>query len=195
MKQNHPIPRSRTILCLALLAGGALFAADTNPDGWVVAVGQWTRGKQVLQQYDAVFANDKLQGTSGTIVVALKDGQSPHPYHCDKFPCTVTIPGFRPVEDSLLSRLGRAFSELSSHRETMPVSAISRGREPLQGCCQVDQCRHVHRLAASDRDCPFHGARALARIGPLGPAGGHVCLLPRPGAWHLRADHGIVGRR
>jgi hypothetical protein len=132
MKQNHPIPRSRTILCLALLAGGALFAADTNPDGWVVAVGQWTRGKQVLQQYDAVFANDKLQGTSGTIVVALKDGQSPHPYHCDKFPCTVTIPGFRPVEDSLLSRLGRAFSELSSHRDTMPVSAISRGREPLR---------------------------------------------------------------
>jgi hypothetical protein len=134
MKQNHPIPRSRTILCLALLAGGALFAADPNPDGWVVAVGQWTRGQQVLRQYDAVFANDKLQGTSGTIVVALKDGQSPHPYHCDKFPCTVVIPGFRPVEDSLFARLGRAFSELASHRDTMPVSAISRGRnrEPLR---------------------------------------------------------------
>ena len=91
MKQNHPIPPGLTILCLTLLAGGALFAADSNPDGWVVAVGHWTRGKQVLRQYDAVFANDTLQGTSGQIVVALKDGQSPHPYHCDKFPCTVTI--------------------------------------------------------------------------------------------------------
>ena len=124
----HLIPPGRTIVCLALLAGGVLFAADGDPDGWVVSVGKWTRGKQVLRQYDAVFANDQLQGTAGTIVVALKDGQSPHPYHCDKFPCTVTIPGFRPAPDSLLSRLGRAFSELASHRDSMPVSAISRGR-------------------------------------------------------------------
>jgi hypothetical protein len=131
-KQSHPAPRRRMIACLALLAGGALFAADGNPDGWVVAVGKWTRRGQALQQYDAVFANDKLQGTSGTIVVALKDGQPPHPYHCDKFPCTVTIAGFRPVEDSLLARLGRAFGELASHRDTMPISAISRGREPLR---------------------------------------------------------------
>jgi hypothetical protein len=132
MKQNHPVAPGCTILCLALLAGGALFAADGDPDGWVVAVGKWTRGKQVLNQYDAVFANDQLQGTSGDIVVALKDGQSPHPYHCDKYPCTVTVPGFRPVADSLLARLGRAFSELSSHRDSMPVSAISRGRESLR---------------------------------------------------------------
>jgi hypothetical protein len=129
MKQNYLIAGSRTILCLALLAGGTLLAADSNPDGWVVAVGKWTRGGQELLQYDAVFANDKLQGASGTIVVALKDGQSPHQYHCDKFPCTVTIPGFRPVADSLLARLGRAFGELSSHRDSMPVSAISRGRD------------------------------------------------------------------
>ena len=128
MKQKHPVAPARTILCLALAAGGALLAADGDPDGWVVAVGQWTRGKQVLQPYDAVFANDQLQGTSGDILVALKDGQSPHPYHCDKYPCTVTIPGFRPVADSLLARLGRAFGELSSHRDSMPVSAISRGR-------------------------------------------------------------------
>jgi hypothetical protein len=114
---------------LALLAGSPLFAADSNPDGWVVVVGKWTRGIQTLRQYDAVFANDQLQGTSGTIVVALKDGQSPHQYHCDKFPCTVIIPGFRPAQDSLLFRLGRAFSELASHRDTMPVSAISRGRD------------------------------------------------------------------
>jgi hypothetical protein len=133
MKQSHLIPSGR-IFCLALLAGGALLAADGDPDGWVVAVGNWTRGKQVLHQYDGVFANDQMQGTSGDIVVALKDGQSPHPYHCDKYPCTVTIPGFRPVADSLLARLGRAFGELASHRDSMPVSAISRGRsrEPLR---------------------------------------------------------------
>ena len=132
MNQHRPIPPGRTILCLALLAGGALCAADRDPDGWVMAVGKWTRGGQSLKQYDAVFASDKLQGSSGEIVVALKDGQSPHPYHCDKFPCTITIPAFRPAPDSLLSRLGRAFGELASHRDTMPVSAISRGREPLR---------------------------------------------------------------
>src|SRR5580700_2746255 len=108
--------KPRTIACLALLAGGALFAAAGDPDGWVVAVGKWTRRGQSLQQYDPVFANDQLEGASGTIVVALKDGQSPHPYRCDKFPCTVTIAGFRPVEDSLLTRLGRAFGQLASHR-------------------------------------------------------------------------------
>ena len=132
MKQSLMVPPGRTILCLALLAGGPLYAADGDPDGWVVAVGQWTRGKQVLRQYDAVFANDQLQGTAGDIVVALKDGQSPHSHHCDKYPCTVTIPGFRPVADSLLARLGRAFGELASHRDSMPVSAISRGREHLR---------------------------------------------------------------
>src|ERR1035438_4647248 len=137
MKQKHPVAPARIILCLALRAGGALCAADGDPDGWVVAVGQWTRGKQVLKQYDAVFANDQLQGTSGNIVVALKDGQSPHPYHCDKYPCSVVIPGFRPVADSLLARLGRAFGELSSHRDSMPVSAISRGREHLRQAVQI----------------------------------------------------------
>ena len=135
MKQKHLVAPARTIctvVCLALLSCGALLATDGDPDGWVVAVGNWTRGQQVLKPYDGVFANDQLRGTSGDIVVALKDGQSQHPYHCDKYPCTVTIPGFRPVEDSLLARLGRAFGELASHRDRMPISAISRGRESLR---------------------------------------------------------------
>jgi hypothetical protein len=117
-------------LCFTLCAGAAL-AAD--PDGWVVAVdGKWSRNGQDLRLYAPVFVNDKLEAASGTIEVALKDGQSPHRYHCDKSPCAFTIPSFRPGPDSLLSRLGHAFDQLASHRETMPVSAISRGSEKLR---------------------------------------------------------------
>ena len=36
------------------------------------------------------------------------------------------------AREALTIRLGRAFSELASHRDTMPVSAISRGSEQLR---------------------------------------------------------------
>jgi len=120
------------------LAGSALFAADSAPDGWVIAVDNWARLNTALKQYtplkqyQGVFVKDTLQGIAGTIEVALKDGLSPHVYHCEKYPCTVAIPEFRPADDSLISRLGRAFRELYSHRDTMPVSAISRGSEHLR---------------------------------------------------------------
>ena len=132
MKRSHPLPPGRAFFCLAFVAASALCASGPDPDGWVMAVGQWTRGGHPLKRYDSVLAKDKLQGISGDIVVALKDGQPPHTYHCDKLPCTVTVPEFRPAPDSLLARLGRAFDELASHRATMPVSAISRGAEPLR---------------------------------------------------------------
>jgi hypothetical protein len=96
-----------------------------------VTVSGWTRAGAALVPYDPVLVNDQFVGTSGTIEVALKDGESPHVYRCDKPPCLITIPDFRPAPDSLLTRLGRAFSELSSHRDKMPVSAISRGSEYL----------------------------------------------------------------
>jgi hypothetical protein len=123
-----------TVLCLAALTGAAAFATD-DAAGWVVTKpddARWNRNGQPLKLYDAIFVNDKLQGASGKIEVALKDGQSPHEYHCDKFPCDFTVGGFRPAQDSLLARLGRAFEELHSHRDTMPVSAISRGSEHLR---------------------------------------------------------------
>jgi len=134
MKQKCSIPRSRLIVALALMAGGASVAADRDPDGWVIAatVHGWTRAGAALEPYDPVLVNDQLVGTSGTIEVALKDGQSPHLYLCAKPPCLITIPDFRPAPDSLLTRLGRAFSELASHRDKMPVSAISRGGEHLR---------------------------------------------------------------
>jgi len=131
MRQNRWIPQSCAVLCLACLSPGALLAADSAPDGWVIAVDNWTRRNTALKLYQEVFVNDKLQGIAGTIEVALKDGQSPHVYRCDKYPCTIAIPEFRPADDSLISRLGRAFRELYSHRDTMPVSAISRGSQYL----------------------------------------------------------------
>jgi hypothetical protein len=116
------------VLCLIPPAG-----AGVGPDGWVVAIdGKWSRNGHDLGLYSEVFANDKLAATSGTIEVALKDGQSPHRYRCDTPSCTFTIPGFRPAEDSILTRLSHAFEELATHRDTMPVSAISRGREQLR---------------------------------------------------------------
>ena len=60
MKQKCSIPRSRLIVALALMAGGASVAADRDPDGWVIAatVHGWTRAGAALEPYDPVLVNE-----------------------------------------------------------------------------------------------------------------------------------------
>ena len=129
------IPRI-VVICLILLAGNVLPAADEKADGWVLAVhGTWTSGAKTLKLGDPVKVNDKVRGTGAPgdrLTVTLLDGK-PHEYTCESKPdCTSVIEPFRPGPDALPTRIFQALSTLATHREVMPVSAISRGAEGLR---------------------------------------------------------------
>src|ERR1035437_1766283 len=129
------IPRI-VVIYLILLAGNLLPAADEKADGWVLAVhGTWTSGAKTLKLGDPVKVNDKVRGTGAPgdrLTVTLLDGK-PHEYTCESKPdCTSVIEPFRPEPSALPARIFQALSTLATHREVMPISAISRGAEGLR---------------------------------------------------------------
>lgn len=124
------------VVCLLLFAGTTSLIADDKADGWVLAVhGKWTDGVKTLKLGDPVKVNDKVRGTGAPgdrLTVALLDGK-PHEYTCEGKPgCTTVIEPFRPEPSALPARIFQALSTLATHREVMPISAISRGAEGLR---------------------------------------------------------------